>query len=433
MTCKLRGRAYWVAWCSLLTCLFSSRRTLLGANGQTNRTIDDSNGDPFTGAMPDYEPVGLWAAGQGCPGCLAQPDKSKVYQGTWHDTTHHGNDTVPKTVSFNFTGTALYVYCIIDNQPGYTTLTALNFTLDGDNAGWYVHYPNSAEGSFVYSVPVYSNNSIPNGNHNFVMTAGGQVDSLVLFDFASYTYEALTVQPNASSAAPGSTTSSSGSTASPTSPSRGGSNNLAAIAGGAAGGVAFLAFVAGVFIFLWRRKKRSHDTNSSNVTMAASTHYPHQPSSANLPPSSFVTQPTYRNGAWTYPSSMSLTSPEAPRSALTRTTETSYFPQTPPSRSTTRATMREAHIKEQLRGYERTVAALRQREGSIYTSSTRTRSTRSAAAHEENRRLREEISAMQREMERLRREHIDLLSEIDSAPPPEYNESLRYDREHGLR
>lgn len=95
--------------------------------------------------------------------------------------------------------------------------------------------------------------------------------------------------------------------------------------------------------------------------------------------------------------------------------------------------MREAHIKEQLRGYERTVAALRQREGSIYTSSTRTRSTRSAAAHEENRRLREEIAAMQREMERLRREHIDLLSEIDSAPPPEYNESLRYDREHGLR
>ena len=77
------------------------------------RTIDDTYGDSLTGAKPDYSSGGndCWFQGPGCTECVLQPDPSKAYNGTWHDTTSTrcGNDASDQSnaghsVSFNFTG-----------------------------------------------------------------------------------------------------------------------------------------------------------------------------------------------------------------------------------------------------------------------------------------------------------------------------------------
>ncbi|KZT29685.1 hypothetical protein NEOLEDRAFT_1055629 [Neolentinus lepideus HHB14362 ss-1] len=186
MTLEPRGRVVQLSWYYLLL-RFLAVYVVLGVRGQTWRHIDDSDGDPYTGLMPTYSPTDKWSPGQGCPGCFAQPDKNSAFQGSWHDGTFHSNDTQPLSISFNFTGIALNVYCIMDNQIGYTTLTALTFTLDEDTVGPpFTHSPDPTAPPFQYNVSVYSNSSIPNGLHQFTMSAAENNDSLVLFDYAAY-------------------------------------------------------------------------------------------------------------------------------------------------------------------------------------------------------------------------------------------------------
>lgn len=84
-------------------------------------------------------------------------------------------------------GTAVYAYCILDNNNTYTTFTNLTFSLDGEQVGSFSHGPDGS-GSYVYNALVYTNTSVPNGNHTFVIhSPRGSVDSLVLFDYVQYT------------------------------------------------------------------------------------------------------------------------------------------------------------------------------------------------------------------------------------------------------
>lgn len=77
------------------------------------RTIDDTYGDSVTGAKPVYSSGGkdCWNQGPGCTACVLQPDPSKAYNGTWHETTSNMCDNAESdqsstghSVSFNFTG-----------------------------------------------------------------------------------------------------------------------------------------------------------------------------------------------------------------------------------------------------------------------------------------------------------------------------------------
>ena len=52
-----------------------------------NVTIDDTLGDPRTGAQIVYGPAGVWKVGQTCTTCTAHPDPSELVNGTWHDGT----------------------------------------------------------------------------------------------------------------------------------------------------------------------------------------------------------------------------------------------------------------------------------------------------------------------------------------------------------
>ena len=65
--------------------------------------------------------------------------------------------------------------------------TALNFTLDGENAGSFV-WDNASSFGFVYNQPVFSIQGLQQGPHTVVATASGTNESAVLFDYAIYTY-----------------------------------------------------------------------------------------------------------------------------------------------------------------------------------------------------------------------------------------------------
>ncbi len=59
----------------------------------TNVTVDD--------ASPSVQYLNGWSPG---PSLYIQLDGSKLFNGTWHDTTHYAQDTHTKEMHVNFTG-----------------------------------------------------------------------------------------------------------------------------------------------------------------------------------------------------------------------------------------------------------------------------------------------------------------------------------------
>ncbi|KAL4266469.1 hypothetical protein AB1N83_003325 [Pleurotus pulmonarius] len=211
-----------------------------------NVTIDDELGDELTGHRPKFSPLHGWAQGAMCDGCL-RLDAGQTVQRTWHDYTRRSNET-SAAVSFPFTGTALFVYCILANSlPGITTLADYSFILDGAEVGRFIHVPEIGS-DFQYNVLVYSNTSMLNGNHTFQLVADSNFnDTLILFDYAQYTVDA----PAATSAqfldtGPSLASQQSNSTASP--------QQTAAIVAGVLGGVAITGL--GIILYLLRHRLR---------------------------------------------------------------------------------------------------------------------------------------------------------------------------------
>ncbi|KAJ7858754.1 hypothetical protein B0H13DRAFT_1640351 [Mycena leptocephala] len=150
----------------------------------SNRTIDDTKGDPITGFLPIYAPESHWNLGTNCSGCLVQPDIGQLFDYTWHDTTQ-GDGGVSSSVTLNFTGTAIYLFCVIPNTiPFTTTLVDLKFTLDGALISTYTHIPDSSA-DILYSVPVLSSQDLSNETHTLIAETAS--NSLFVFDFAMYT------------------------------------------------------------------------------------------------------------------------------------------------------------------------------------------------------------------------------------------------------
>ncbi|KZV85335.1 hypothetical protein EXIGLDRAFT_775689 [Exidia glandulosa HHB12029] len=137
----------------------------------SNVTIDDASGDPVTGVVPSYVASGTasWTARSGstvCEGCLSQPDASQASDATWHDITSGAGQDL-SNATFPFTGTAIYIYCILANYIPYaTTDTHLSFYIDDELVGAYNHIPNISSNAYQYNQLVYKNTSVPNSLHN---------------------------------------------------------------------------------------------------------------------------------------------------------------------------------------------------------------------------------------------------------------------------
>ncbi|KAJ6606198.1 hypothetical protein DFH09DRAFT_896246, partial [Mycena vulgaris] len=152
-----------------------------------NRTIDDQSGDSVSGLRPTYRPAPFWSLNSSCDGCLFHPDPSLAFNHTWHDSSQlPGHD--PVSVTLEFAGTAVYVFCII---PPITTNAVtsynLNFTLDGISRGTFSQSPTSST-EYVYNVSVLSLESLSNKPHSLLISTDDSVDgSAFLFDYVVYT------------------------------------------------------------------------------------------------------------------------------------------------------------------------------------------------------------------------------------------------------
>ncbi|KAK0470409.1 uncharacterized protein EV420DRAFT_1473466 [Desarmillaria tabescens] len=154
-----------------------------------NVTINDQSPSLF------YSPEDGWNDSlKPCPGCTAHPNASKAIYGTWHDSTHYpdvGSELSPMpNVSALFNGTAIYVICILAKTTTSPTGNSdMSFYIDDDLVGQFIQ-ATPGEPGFEYNVTVYSNSSIPVGQHRFTLQNGhiGGNKSLALFDALVYSY-----------------------------------------------------------------------------------------------------------------------------------------------------------------------------------------------------------------------------------------------------
>ncbi|KAF5331008.1 hypothetical protein D9619_005245 [Psilocybe cf. subviscida] len=186
----------------------------------TNRTIDDTFGDSFTGEKVQFLPTtaNVWQD-QTCVGCAINPDILQAYQGTYTAATYNPG-LGSANFTLNFHGTAIYVFFILANNAGsgITTLTALNFTLDDQPPQFKLHAPDVTTTDIQYNFMLFSQTGLPAAQHSLlVSTSGVDNDVYVNFDYAIYTHDdsAIVVpQPSSPASASASASASLSTTAS---------------------------------------------------------------------------------------------------------------------------------------------------------------------------------------------------------------------------
>ncbi|KAH8086597.1 hypothetical protein BXZ70DRAFT_956127 [Cristinia sonorae] len=156
-----------------------------------NVTVDDDGADAITQSRIVYTPPDIWNKGQDCQGCLAHPDSS--YLNTWHDGTF--KPTTPNLLlfaSFQFEGSALYVYCILaPDEPRLLSASDMTFFIDDEQVGTFVQIPTQVT-QYTRDVLVYSNTTLPYGKHTFMLQNGhkdSKVGTLTMLDYLVYTHD----------------------------------------------------------------------------------------------------------------------------------------------------------------------------------------------------------------------------------------------------
>jgi len=121
-----------------------------------NRTIDDQLGDQITGTQVEYSPASFWSP-NGVPAVQPSVGELKVYQppnlcfdGTWQLGQSQISGGSNGTISFNFNGTAVYVFSVAPPQSPNSTIT---FTIDGKPAESLAYSISSSLQDYEYNVP----------------------------------------------------------------------------------------------------------------------------------------------------------------------------------------------------------------------------------------------------------------------------------------
>ncbi|KAJ7599082.1 hypothetical protein C8J56DRAFT_1039955 [Mycena floridula] len=162
----------------------------------TTVIVDDTYGDPLTGALIAYTPVNTWNLGSQCPGCSVKLDASRTHNSTWRDCTAKTGDNRVVQASVQFTGVAVSVHGILTNN--HPIPTRLTFFIDEVQMGSYSAQPGA---EVVYDVTFWSSPTLAPGRHSLIIQNGnpGGNQSYVLFDYIQYT-TADSAKPTSSAA-----------------------------------------------------------------------------------------------------------------------------------------------------------------------------------------------------------------------------------------
>ncbi|KAJ3751552.1 hypothetical protein DFH05DRAFT_1471903 [Lentinula detonsa] len=264
----------------------------------TNTTFDDTS--------PEFTWETGWAASP-CDYCSALLNQSLTYNGTWHD----GGSHTGLTATFDFWGTAVYLYGVTSQNDTGT----IEFMVDGVNGTTYVPMivePGDAsigtpEADHGYNTLFFSATGLQNGSHQLGLTAvlGYNTSQTVLIDYAVVTTD-------------NSTTSSSSPSPSP-SPSPSHSNT--ALIGGLVGGILGLILLS-LALFIYIRR---------------STHPKHLIRPLYIPPTA------YSNSTNPNPDPNSNPKSQYPLSSISNTSPTSTSSSSPINSGSTRS-RRSTHI-----------------------------------------------------------------------------------------
>ncbi|KAK0492957.1 hypothetical protein EDD18DRAFT_1357341 [Armillaria luteobubalina] len=264
---------------------------LIVAAKMINRTIDDTLGDELTGFKVKYRPDSqpfdasalVWKNTLQCIGCAIVPDVSSAMDGTWTSATY---DSSLKNVSaeLTFYGSAIYIYLIVSNYPYCTGLVSdviCNFRMDGEIVGNYYH-PSDGTYRFEYNVLAYSNASLNDNDHTFLIETTGTQLSYIIFDYALYTHNEVSVT-SSTTQNPGTTASVSFGTSLasvymsssiPSSPSPSSSavttspNSAKAMIAGVTVGVSTLIILAvSLILYIRGRRRRVNQTVTPETEM----------------------------------------------------------------------------------------------------------------------------------------------------------------------
>lgn len=369
--------------------------------------------DDFPGtdeASVTYSPAGSWYEGQTCASCIAQPDKNTVYNGTWHHTTDDSTiDTQDTIMTIQFTGTAVYVYCVIANSISVNAGTTANydFTLDGEGAGTY-HHDEENTTSYYYNVPVFAVTDLDNTSHELVVNVNGGAgvvgSSLMLFDYFTYTHE--DEGPRSSSVAPSSTASTSETAQADSTKS----SNIGAIVGGVVGGVGGIAVLGALLFFFMRRRKNNnsgfidssdeHESSKNYVTAVPYT-TPYQDTPLATPAMDMTAAPRKSR----LPVSVAYSPPSDAIS--------SWAP-SPSATSASRSSKAQMELDMRVRDMEAQYTTLQDETHHVGPAEGSSSSPMEEA-------LRRQMEEMQAEIASLRHQQQEMLHER-SAPPPGYND-----------
>jgi len=179
--------------------------------GFLNATIDDTAGDPTTGARIVYGPSNAWASSNSpCPPFDIQ--SNKAFDNTWHSAIY-SQEVNPVWASVNFTGNAVYVWGILAPCLGPDVGDAtIGFTVDGVPIDKFRQASDTKSNAFQYDVLLFSATGLNNMNHTLVMgIGGGSKNAYAILDRISYTrvvedHPSTTALPSAANLSPSTTT-----------------------------------------------------------------------------------------------------------------------------------------------------------------------------------------------------------------------------------
>ncbi|KAE9406860.1 hypothetical protein BT96DRAFT_1014553 [Gymnopus androsaceus JB14] len=157
------------------------------------------------------------------------------------------------TAQFNFTGSAVYLFCIeplsIPSSPASPTTMNLSFTLDGIPSGTFFHEGSSSALGFTSNVPVLSLENLIQDPHVLLVNLGR--NSVFAFDYMIYTTGLATTSltPTSIPVPPTSTPSSAKNTD---------HRDVATFGGAVGGSVGVLGTLAlCIFLSIWTRRRKS--------------------------------------------------------------------------------------------------------------------------------------------------------------------------------
>lgn len=191
-----------------------------------------------------------WSRGDECSTCALNPAPSRTHNGTWHDATYHVPDQ-PLTVSFSFQGTSITIYCILPNPSNQAIVSQsdLLFSINGTQVGGGFSHSSDRSDSFQFDTPVFSVSNLTNTTHSFTISTTDKTNSVILFDYATYSYDD----------GANTTTSASPQTDHDNSPTPAPSkrnNHLGLVLGLVLGGIAIVGTACCIAIYLHHRRSK---------------------------------------------------------------------------------------------------------------------------------------------------------------------------------